>query len=357
MSDAYRPIDWNPQKRAYDLALAGGVAAVAAAFGLATGRVSPEVTAETVILRTTAVCALLLLHVILCIGPLARLDRRFLPLLYNRRHLGVTMAFLATLHAGLAVFQFHGLGDTNPVWSALTAYDFEYRWPFDSAARLDQIPFEPFGVAAWVILVLMAATSHDFWLRQLGAPVWKALHCGVYAAYLLLLTHVAFGVLQTERAAGYPVLLALGWVVITTLHLAAALKERRKDHTPVSPADDGWEKVALADDVPEGRGRVVVAGRRRIALFRHDGVIYAVSNVCRHQGGPLGEGRILDGCITCPWHGWNYQPADGCSPPPFDEVVPTFPTRIQDGAVWVDPRPSPLRTVQAGARADAPTGT
>mgnify|MGYP003753304843 CR=1 FL=1 len=46
-------------------------------------------------------------------------------------------------------------------------------------------------------------------------------------------------------------------------------------------------------------------------------------NVCKHQMGPLGEGKIIDGCITCPWHGYQYLPANGQSPPPFTEMVKT----------------------------------
>ena len=58
-------------------------------------RSTANATIETQLIRALGTCALLLLHVILAIGPLARLDRRFLPLLYNRRHLGVTMFLLA----------------------------------------------------------------------------------------------------------------------------------------------------------------------------------------------------------------------------------------------------------------------
>jgi len=59
----------------------------------------PDTTPETLIIRLTAISALMLLQMILAIGPLARLDARFLPLLYNRRHLGVTMFMLALVHA------------------------------------------------------------------------------------------------------------------------------------------------------------------------------------------------------------------------------------------------------------------
>ena len=56
------------------------------------------------------------------------------------------------------------------------------------------------------------------------------------------------------------------------------------------------------------------------------------------------EGRIVDGCITCPWHGYQYSPETGASPPPFIEKIPTFNARVVDGAVWVDPRPNPPGT-------------
>jgi methionine sulfoxide reductase heme-binding subunit len=63
----------------------------------------------------------------------------------------------------------------------------------------------------------------------------------------------------------------------------------------------------------------------------------------------VGEGRIVDGCITCPWHGWNYRPEDGCSPPPFQEVLATYDTKLVNGQVWVKRQPNPLRTRRAGA--------
>src|SRR5205814_5799158 len=75
--------------------------------------------------------------------------------------------------------------------------------------------------------------------------------------------------------------------------------------------------------------------------------ISAVSNVCKHQNGPLGEGKIVFGCITCPWHGYQYQPETGASPPPFVEKVPTFNVRVKDGRVLVHPKPNP-----AGTRAE-----
>jgi DMSO/TMAO reductase YedYZ heme-binding membrane subunit len=145
-------------------------------------------------MRAFGVAAFVLLHVILCIGPLCRLNRRFLPLLYNRRHAGVTMALLSLVHAVLVVATYHAGSDTNPILSIFISDP--------SRGSPLGIPFQPLGFVALVIILLMAATSHDFWLANLSAPVWKALHMLVYFAYALLVMHVALGVLQAEVKCG-----------------------------------------------------------------------------------------------------------------------------------------------------------
>ena len=82
----------------------------------------------------------------------------------------------------------------------------------------------------------------------------------------------------------------------------------------------------------------------RVAVFRQDGTLSAVSNACAHQNGPLGEGRIVGGFITCPWHGFQYRAADGCSPAPFTEKIPTYRVRIKDGVVSVHGHANPPGT-------------
>lgn len=91
MSVKYRFISWNGAKKAYDLTLATGLAVYLALFiGLGIA-MHPDATIETLLIRALATAAFLMLHVILSIGPLSRLNPKFLPLLYNRRHLGVAM--------------------------------------------------------------------------------------------------------------------------------------------------------------------------------------------------------------------------------------------------------------------------
>src|SRR5207253_6054437 len=121
MSVQYQAIGWNRQKRIYDSVLAGSVVTYLALFAGLGSLLHPNATAETLLIRGFGTAALLLLHIILCIGPLCRLDRRFLPLLYNRRHLGVTMFILALAHGTFSIVQFHALGNLNPLVSVFVS--------------------------------------------------------------------------------------------------------------------------------------------------------------------------------------------------------------------------------------------
>src|SRR4051812_8453885 len=117
MSANYQPVLWNAQKKRYDWAI---FAFIVLYFGLFTALMVvfyPEFTAETLIIRAAGTLALLLLHIILAIGPLSRLDKRFLLLLYNRRHLGVTMFVVAAIHGIFSIIQFHSGGNVNPLVS------------------------------------------------------------------------------------------------------------------------------------------------------------------------------------------------------------------------------------------------
>jgi methionine sulfoxide reductase heme-binding subunit len=339
MSQAYRAVGWNRQKRRYDAVLGAGVAAYLMLFVLGGFAIDAEATVETLVIRACGSLALLLLHVVLCIGPLCRLEPRFLPLLYNRRHLGVTTFLLAAVHGGFAIVQFHALGDVNPVASVLVTSR--------AYGSLADFPFQQLGLAALVVLFAMAATSHDFWLRALSAPVWKVLHMSVYLAYALVVAHVSLGALQAERHPLLAVLLVTGVITLVGIHLSAAARERQRDddrRVPEAEMHGTFVDVCAVDDIADQRARTVCLSGERVAVFRYDGKISAVSNVCRHQNGPIGEGKIVSGCIVCPWHGYEYRPADGCAPPPFTEKLPTFAVKVVAGRVLVDPRPNPPGT-------------
>jgi len=349
MSVTYSVVQWNRHKRIYDTVMLVCIVLYVSTYAFIAKlmfRGADSISDEILAIRALGSCAFLMLHVVLCIGPLARLDRRFLPLLYNRRHLGVATFLVALAHGVLVTGYYHGFGHLNPLISLLSTNT--------SFLSLRAFPFQILGLAALLILFLMAATSHDFWNRTLGPTCWKSLHMLVYPAFALAVLHVALGAWQSERGPWFSALVLVGPTFVASLHLIAGGRERRIDHgggaAKPKPATD-WVDVCGVEEVVEQHGRTVcIRGGERIALFRHNGAISAITNVCAHQGGPLGEGRIIDGCVTCPWHGWQYRPTDGQSPPPFKEKIATYRVRIEGQRVLVDPRALPPGTPVDSAR-------
>ncbi|MEO0470137.1 MAG: Rieske 2Fe-2S domain-containing protein [Bacteroidota bacterium] len=334
MAISYQAVLWNRQKRRYDLVMLGLIVLFLGLFIGLQASFYPEITAETLIIRASGSLALTMLHVILLIGPMSRINPRWLPVLYNRRHLGVSMFLFALIHGVFSIIQFHALGDLNPIASIFLS-----NTHYGSLLRF---PFQPLGFFALIILFLMAATSHDFWLHNLSPRIWKALHMMVYVAYALVVMHVMLGVVQLESANWGIWAMLIGMIVLIGLHLRAAFGP--KNHIEPTLEEAGFVKVCTVDEIKEDCAKVVLTQGENIAIFKYDGKLSAVNNICKHQNGPLGEGKIVDGCITCPWHGYQYRPEDGQSPPPFKEKVTTYDVKLIGDDVWVHPQPHPEGT-------------
>ena len=349
MSAEYRAVQWNRAKLVYDAVLLAAVALFIGGFAAIAWRVEPPQNLPGALdlwLRAFGVCAFLMLTMVLSIGPLARLSPRFLPLLYNRRHFGVLTFCVAAIHAWF-LFDYYWVLNDLPKLGAQFA-----NWP--AYAKFIGFPFKTLGLAALLILFLMASTSHDFWLNFLSPRIWKGLHMAVYLAYGLVVIHVALGIMQYESTPLIPLMLAGGFGAGVTLHLWAGWRERKMDRG-AALTGDGWIAVGRPREIPDKGARITAApGGERIAVFRDGNIIGALTNLCAHQNGPLGEGRIVDGCVTCPWHGFQYRLADGCAPPPYTEKLATYRVRVKRGVVEVDPRPLPPGTPAAIA---CPPGT
>ncbi len=337
MSVQYRPVIWNRNKLFYDAILLAGVAVYLwfsikwAPGWLYEGR---PLDGAIVRMRAFGTCAFFMLTIILCIGPLARLDKRFVPLLYNRRHFGVMTFIVALAHVNVVRQWYHSFGTVDPLVSLLSSSN--------NATSFLGFPFEWLGIVALVILFVMAVTSHDFWLNFLTPPVWKTLHMGVYVAYGSLAMHIALGTLQSEHHPLYPILFGGCLVLVAGLHLGAGFAERAGDQ---APAASDWVLGARLGELQDGRGHTVTLPTgERAAIFRYGDKISAISNLCAHQNGPLGEGKIIDGCVTCPWHGYQYRPEDGCSPPPFTEKVATYHLSLDGDKVMINTKAEPPGT-------------
>ena len=341
MSVSYKPVIWNRTKMIYDGVLLAGIAIYILIFLKVGPMLSPtlrDVDLPTQRMRAFGSLALLMLTIVLAIGPLARIDTRFIPLLYNRRHFGVMTAIVAATHAYYVLGWYFSYSPTPQLTALFTS-----NASFTSIAGF---PFELFGVFALIILAVLAVTSHDFWLSFLTPPLWKAIHMSVYFAYASIILHVALGALLDRRDLALGFLSLGGLTLLCVLHLMAGRRETASDHAASAKApEEPWIVVGDLSEIAEGRAIIGASpDGERIAVFRSKGGLSAVSNVCSHQNGPIGEGKAVLGFITCPWHGYQYRPEDGCSPPPFRERIRKYRVRLQGSAILVDPNPLPLGT-------------
>ena len=342
MSVAFQAVQWNRAKIVYDAVLSAAVVSYIAVFAYVSFQQYPNQSypeAVDTFIRAFGSCAFLMLSVILAIGPLVRLFPSLSPLLYNRRHFGVLTFFIALIHAGLMIEWYMA---QNALPSLLTELS-----KTEDYFKFIGFPFKVLGAAALLIMLVMAATSHDFWLEFLGPRAWKTMHMAVYAAYGLTIMHVALGIMQYDRNPLIPFMLIGSAAIVVALHLAAGWREQQGDQgMPVR--DDGWLVVGPPELIAENRARIVSAeGGERIAVFRSGNLVSAVTNLCAHQNGPLGEGRVVNGCIVCPWHGYEYRLEDGCAPAPFTEKLVTYRLRLRDGVLEVNTEPQPPGTAAA----------
>lgn len=341
MSAGFQAVQWNAAKYRYDAILLAAVTVYIAGFLWVGASLRPPKDAPEWIdlrIRAFGTCAFLMLTVILCIGPLARLSPKFLPLLYNRRHFGVLFFLVACVHA-ISMLQWFAAQDALPnLAEELTAWENYFRFI--------GFPYKTLGIVALAIFFAMAATSHDYWLGFFRPPVWKALHMLVYVAYALIVAHVALGIMQRDYSPLIPLMLGTSVALVTTLHTVAGWRERVRDDTAMT--SDGWLRIGTPDSIPDKRAKIVSApGGERIAIFRDGKQVGAVTNLCAHQNGPVGEGCIIAGLVTCPWHGYQYRLADGCAPPPFTEKLATYRVRSRGGVLEVHPDPLPPGTPAA----------
>jgi nitrite reductase/ring-hydroxylating ferredoxin subunit/uncharacterized membrane protein len=109
------------------------------------------------------------------------------------------------------------------------------------------------------------------------------------------------------------------------------------DTTAFQKLPSRWTDAGLEfDELTSGSAVAVEVGGVSVLISRSGRSVHAIANRCTHRGGPLDEGEIADGCVTCPWHGSRFDLADGSvQKGPATRPQPTLEARVSDGRVQV----------------------
>ena len=105
-----------------------------------------------------------------------------------------------------------------------------------------------------------------------------------------------------------------------------------------------WIEIGTLDDIPKRGARCVRNGPMTIAVFRtDDDKVFALEDRCPHKQGPLSQGIVHDGCVTCPLHNWVISLESGAAQGADEGVAATYPCRLEGGRVML--RLTPHRSV------------
>jgi 3-phenylpropionate/trans-cinnamate dioxygenase ferredoxin subunit len=98
-----------------------------------------------------------------------------------------------------------------------------------------------------------------------------------------------------------------------------------------------YTKICAESDIPDGGVRTFQINGRPIAVARYDGAIYAIDDICTHDGGNLGEGNVIKGQIQCPRHGARFDLKSGqVTRMPAVFGIGTYDIKIIDGEIYAD---------------------
>jgi len=338
----------------------------------------PHTDPPLVTLRAAAITGYVLFHVVLLIGPWSRFVPKVRAWYRHRRHLGVTVFFLAFLHASL-VFTFEFLNNVENAWSAtfvafgtialfvlaiIAAISWDWfqkhvsmtQWKVIHAVTLLLFLAELFaiwstwqrlGIAApiWALVAFVAFIVYWMAVAPWGLVPrmmkvvhgWKQMHVLIYIAYIALVLHVYFGAAMLFGDSWAQPFVLILFQIVAISHLAGWIRawRERKRLAVAEPAKEPWHDVcALSELEPEVGRRFDIHGLP-VAVFLHEGNVLAYFGYCCHQKGPLWQGKIIDGYLTCPWHSYQFSVKDGKGPPGYDDAVPMYQTTVEKGRVLV----------------------
>ncbi len=97
-----------------------------------------------------------------------------------------------------------------------------------------------------------------------------------------------------------------------------------------------WTLVGAVTDIPRQGARCVKRGDMTVAVFRtSDDRVFALEDKCPHKNGPLSQGIVHDGCVTCPLHNWVISLETGSAQGADEGQTASFPVKVEDGRIYL----------------------
>jgi len=97
-----------------------------------------------------------------------------------------------------------------------------------------------------------------------------------------------------------------------------------------------WTEIARLDDIPRLGARVLRTDTMDIAIFRTaTDQVFALRDRCPHKGGPLSQGIVHGGTVTCPLHNWKIDLASGEAQGPDEGCAHSYPVKVDNGVVYL----------------------
>ena len=102
----------------------------------------------------------------------------------------------------------------------------------------------------------------------------------------------------------------------------------------MSAMTTSWIEIGHLNDIPRQGARCVKNGETTIAVFRTvDDRVFALEDKCPHKNGPLSQGIVHDGCVTCPLHNWVISLETGEAQGADEGRTASFPVRVEEGRI------------------------
>jgi nitrite reductase/ring-hydroxylating ferredoxin subunit/uncharacterized membrane protein len=168
-------------------------------------------------------------------------------------------------------------------------------------------------VHATLMVLALVVYLVSLWMRWSAAP-------GTDRMLPIILSLVGYGIVTAGAFVGGELVYTLGNMV--------------NRHAWRFFGQPKWTKLDLTD-IPEGTPTAAKAGAQNLVVVREGQTVYALNATCAHAGGPLADGKYVDGCIECPWHYSRYRMSDGKrtqGPTTFDQ--PRYDVRAAEGGGW-----------------------